>query len=136
MSEQATGSCLCGAVKYIVRGSIKAVANCHCKTCQKITGAVFGTIAVIGEDDLQFIEGQELLSAYPISEKATKYFCRTCGTPVYNTHTRYPGNYMTQVGSFDNPALAQPAINIFCRSMMPWLPKIAELKCFDNEPTR
>ncbi len=57
MSDKITGSCLCNAVKYIVNGSIKAVANCHCNTCQKLTGGVFGTIAVIDENDFEIIEG-------------------------------------------------------------------------------
>ena len=136
MSDKITGSCLCNAVKYIVNGSIKAVANCHCNTCQKLTGGVFGTIAVIDENDFEIIEGQDTLTTYQVSDKATKYFCRTCGTPIFNIHKKYPGNYMTQVGSFDDPSLATPAINIFCESMLPWVKSIADLKCFEREPTK
>ncbi len=43
---------------------------------------------------------------------------------------------MTQVGSLDEPSLAAPAINIFCESMVPWVKDIADLKCFDREPTK
>ena len=136
MSEKTTGSCLCGAVKYVVNGPIKAVANCHCNTCQKTTGSVFATTAVIGEKDLEIIEGQDSLANYQVSEKVTKYFCRTCGTPIFNFHKKYPGNCMTQVGSLDEPSLAAPAINIFCESMLPWVKDIADLKCFDREPTK
>ena len=136
MSNTITGSCLCGAVKYIVGGAIKAVANCHCNVCQKATGSVFGTIAVIAENDLEIIAGQDNLTTYQVSEKATKYFCRTCGTPIFNRHKKYPGNYMVQVGSFDDPALATPAINIFCESMLPWVKSIADLKSFEKEPIR
>ena len=136
MSGKITGSCLCGAVKYIINGPIKAVANCHCNVCQKVTGSVFGTIAVIGENDLEVIDGQDKLMTYQISEKAIKYFCRSCGTPIFNRHKRYPGNHMIQVGSFDDPALAIPAINIFCESMLPWVKSIADLKCFEREPTK
>jgi hypothetical protein len=136
MSDKITGSCLCRAVKYIVNGPIKAVANCHCNTCKKATGSVFGTIAVIDENDFEIIEGQDFLTTYQVSEKATKYFCRICGAPVFNRHKKYPGNYMTQVGSFDDPSLAAPAINIFCENMLPWVKTIADLKCFEREPTK
>ena len=136
MLEKITGSCLCGAIQYIVNGAIKAVANCHCNICQKTTGGVFGTIAVIGENDLEVIAGQDNLTTYQVSEKAIKYFCRTCGTPIFNLHKRYPGNYMTQVGSFDDPSLVTPAINIFCENMMPWVKSIADLKCFEREPIK
>jgi hypothetical protein len=136
MSDKVTGSCLCGAVQYMLIGNIKAVANCHCGVCQKTTGSVFATIAVIGENDLDVIAGQDNLATYQISEKAIKYFCRTCGTPIFNRHKRYPGNYMVQVGSFDTPSFATPAINIFCESMMPWVKNIADLKCFEREPIK
>ena len=136
MSDKITGSCLCGAVQYIVNGAIKAVANCHCNICQKTTGAVFATIAVIGENVLEVIAGQDSLTTYQVSEKAIKHFCRTCGTPIFNRHKTYPGNYMTQVGSFDSPSLATPTINIFCESMVPWCKNMNDLKCFEREPTK
>lgn len=136
MTDKLTGSCLCGTVQYIVNGPIKAVANCHCNNCQKTTGSVFATIAVIGQDDLEVTQGQDNLANYKVSEKATKYFCRTCGTPIFNLHSRYPGNYMTQVGSLNDPSLVSPAINIFCHNMSPWVQNIADLRCFDREPTK
>ena len=136
MSDTLTGSCLCNSVKYIITGEIMAVANCHCKTCKKITGGVFETIAVIDENDLEITEGQNNLSVYQISENAKKHFCRTCGTPIFNLHKRYPGRYLVQVGSLDEPALATPAINIFCESMLPWVKSIADLKCFDQAPSK
>lgn len=135
MADNITGSCLCGAVKYLVKGPIKAVANCHCNYCQKGTGSVFGTIAIIGQDDLEVSQGRDNLATYQVSEKATKNFCRTCGTPIFNLHSRYQGNYMVQVGSLDDPSLVTPAINIFCHNMSPWLKDISGLKCFDREPT-
>jgi hypothetical protein len=136
MSEKITGSCLCSAVKYIVNGSVKAVANCHCKVCKKTTGGAFATIAIIAEHDFEIITGEDALATYQVSDRAIKYFCRTCGTPLYNLHKKYPGNCMTAVGSFDDPSLVTPAINIFCENMLPWVKEVADLKCFDREPTR
>ena len=34
----ATGSCLCGAVRYEVRGPLRQVVNCHCGQCRKFHG--------------------------------------------------------------------------------------------------
>jgi len=135
MSENISGSCLCSAVKYIIKGEIKAVANCHCNTCKKITGGAFETIAVTAENNFEITVGQDNLTIYQISENTKKHFCRTCGTPIFNLHKKYPGNCMIQVGSLDEPALVTPAINIFCESMLPWVKGIADLKCFEKEPT-
>jgi hypothetical protein len=136
MSDNLTGSCLCNTVKYTINGSIKAAANCHCNTCKKTTGGVFATIAVVDENNLEIIEGQDALTAYQVSEKATKHFCHTCGTPIFSLHKKYPGHCMMAAGSLDEPSLASPAINIFCESMMPWVKDIAGLQCFEKEPTR
>ena len=136
MSDNITGSCLCRSVKYVITNPIKAVANCHCNTCKKITGGVFETIAVIGEKDLEITAGEETLTTYQVSEHALKHFCRTCGTPIFNLHKKYPGNCMVHVGSLDRPSLVEPAINIFCESMLPWVKGIADLQSFEREPIK
>ena len=38
MTINATGSCLCGAVKYRLMGSLRPVVACHCGQCQKTSG--------------------------------------------------------------------------------------------------
>ena len=135
MSDNMTGSCLCRAVKYIIKGKIKTVANCHCNTCKKVTGGAYGTFAFIDKNDLKIIEGKETLAAYQISEKATKHFCHRCGTPTFIFHKKYPRSILIQVGSLDDLSLVAPAINVFCESLLPWVKEIADLKCFEKGPT-
>ena len=38
MTEPYRGSCLCGAVRYIVRGELRHVVGCHCGQCRKTSG--------------------------------------------------------------------------------------------------
>ena len=136
MSDNITGSCLCGAVKYSINGPFKSVANCHCKTCKKMTGGVFATTAVVAEKSLQILEGQDSLTAYQKNEQAIKHFCCKCGTPIYNLVHKFPGNCMVQVGSLDDPSLVTPVINIFCESMLPWVAEISGLQSFEKEYRR
>jgi len=35
------GGCLCGAVRYEVKGPLRNIVNCHCSMCQKLHG-IFG----------------------------------------------------------------------------------------------
>jgi hypothetical protein len=121
-------------VQYTISDEIKSVVNCHCKTCKKITGAAFETIAVIDETSLEVLRGEELLTVYQISDTAKKHFCKNCGTPIYNLLSAYPGRCLVQVGSLDDPSLVSPAVNIFCESMLPWTRDIADMKCFDKLP--
>ena len=136
MSGKTTGSCLCNSVQYTISEEIKSVVNCHCNTCKKITGGAFETIAVIEEKSLEIIAGEDILATYQISENAEKHFCGTCGTPIFNLLKNYPGRCMVQVGSLDQPSRVAPAVNVFCESMLPWVKGIAELKCFEQLPTK
>ena len=135
MAENTSGYCLCNSIKYVINEEIKSVVNCHCKTCKKITGGAFETIAVVGEKSIEVITGQELLKTFRINENADKNFCSICGTPIYNQVDKYPGFSMVHIGSLDQPFLIAPAKNIFCESMLPWVKGIADLKCFEQLPT-
>lgn len=136
MEENATGSCLCKSIKYVVNDEIKSVVNCHCNTCKKITGGAFETIAVVSENSLEVIEGQELITTFRINDNADKNFCSICGTPIYNQVDKYPGFTMVHVGSLDQPGLVKPAKNIFCESMLPWVKELADLDNFEQLPTQ
>jgi len=136
MAENVTGSCLCGSIKYAITEEIKSAVNCHCKTCKKITGGAFETVAVVGEKSIEITAGQELLKAFRIHENADKIFCSNCGTPIYNQVDKYPGFRMVHVGSLDQPSLVAPARNIFCESMLPWVKGIADLQSFEQLPTK
>ena len=38
MSEQITGACLCGAVRFSVDNAFATLFFCHCDQCRKMTG--------------------------------------------------------------------------------------------------
>jgi Glutathione-dependent formaldehyde-activating enzyme len=40
-----TGGCLCGAVRYTVRGEPVHVGRCHCADCRKESGSAFTVYA-------------------------------------------------------------------------------------------
>ena len=131
-----TGSCLCGAVKYATSSEFDMVGNCHCNTCKKITGSAFEAFAVITQENFTLLAGEDSLVEYKISPKVKKYFCGTCGTPVFNQHRLAPGKRIVHVGTLDDPACVAPTLNLYCESMLPWVAEITSLKNFDQGFTR
>lgn len=76
-----TGGCLCGAVRYEVRGPLRDVVNCHCEMCQKQHGG-FGphTKARKANITLTNVDG---LAWYQTSDVARRGFCRACGSGLF-----------------------------------------------------
>lgn len=132
MTIKSTGSCLCGAVKYTTSADFEMSGNCHCNTCKKITGGPFEAFAVIDEKSFDLSQGEDALIEYQISEKARKYFCGTCGTPIFNQHRSLPGKIVVHIGTLGDPQCVSPSFNLYCENMLPWVASIASLKSFDK----
>jgi len=132
MSEHFTGSCLCGSIKYQTSAGFEMTGNCHCDTCKKITGGPFESFAVINETHFELLQGQGQLASYPISKKAEKKFCSTCGTPIYNKHIVLPGKLIVHIGSIDDSSSLSPTFNLHCENMLLWVSAIGKIKSFDK----
>ena len=133
MPDKLTGSCQCKAVQYEISPAVKLLGNCHCKLCKKLTGAALSTIAIVAEEDFDLLTGADQLASFQVTENVGKNFCRTCGTPIFNTHKKYPGNKMVYLGSFDDPGFSSPAINVHCEKKLPWVFSMESLKNFDQD---
>jgi hypothetical protein len=81
---RATGSCLCGAVRYEVRGPLRDVLTCHCVECRRWSGHVFAATATLREH-LVIVEPRGLRwVASPASEsEARRGFCGECGSSLF-----------------------------------------------------
>jgi hypothetical protein len=77
----ARGSCLCGAVRFVVRGPLRDVINCHCAMCRKTHGHV-GAYTACAPGDLAFAEDRGL-RWYRSSPEARRGFCCECGGTLF-----------------------------------------------------
>jgi hypothetical protein len=78
---RATGGCLCGAVRYEVRGPLRPVVACHCTQCRRMTGHFLAATAA-REGDL-VITRETGLKWYHASEQARRGFCADCGSTLF-----------------------------------------------------
>lgn len=76
-----TGSCLCGAVAYEVRGALRPVIGCHCNQCQKTSGH-FVAATACPTDRLTFTEDRGL-KWFRSSADARRGFCAECGGNLF-----------------------------------------------------
>ena len=83
MSEamQRSGGCLCGAVRYEVRGPLRPVVMCHCTQCRRMTGHVMAATAA-RRADFRLVSSGEL-AWYTSSPEARRGFCARCGSTLF-----------------------------------------------------
>lgn len=136
MPEKLTGSCKCGQIRYEITPGKLVAANCHCNICKKLTGGAFSSIVLVDDSAFALIDGEDALTHYKVSERASKHFCSRCGSPVFNRHAGFPGKRLVPLGTLDDPAAVVPALNVFCESMLPWTAAVGNLPTFDREPPR
>ncbi len=81
VEPRATGGCLCGAVRFEVRGALRGVLTCHCGQCRRIHGHQ-GAYAAAARADLAITAGRGL-KWYVSSPAARRGFCGDCGSPLF-----------------------------------------------------
>jgi hypothetical protein len=75
------GGCLCGAVRYEIRGPLRPVIMCHCKQCQRSTGHIMAATAA-RHADFRLVSDVGL-EWYGSSSEARRAFCRRCGSTLF-----------------------------------------------------
>lgn len=114
------GSCLCGAVRFELRGPLGRASHCHCSMCRKAHGAAFGTYARIARSDFALLAGEESIRSYRSSPKATRTFCASCGSTLQWLADDRLDAIDVALGTLDDDPGIRPALHIFVGSKAPW----------------
>jgi len=84
VSGPATGGCLCGAVRYEVRGPFRHLLVCHCEECRRWHGAPAESTAA-PRDRLVLTEqrGLRWIDSPRSDAHARRGFCGECGSSLF-----------------------------------------------------
>ena len=104
-----TASCQCGGFRAHVEGEPYAVNLCHCRECQRRTGAHAAPNAYFDKAGVR-LEGEWRTYARPAADgrQVRNLFCPTCGSTVCWTLDLFPDVYGLAVGAFADPAFPAP----------------------------
>ena len=104
------GSCLCGAVRFEVRGPLRDSIACHCSQCRKTSGHYWSATRA-ATADLHLLEDRGL-AWYGSSAAARRGFCRECGSSLFWQPT---GGSTTSIGTgtLDGPTGLRTRSHIF-----------------------
>jgi hypothetical protein len=80
-----TGRCACGAVAFEVRAPFHSASYCHCKRCQRRSGAMWSLNAAIAAEDVALVRGRDALRSWDPGDGGwPKVFCGECGGHLYS----------------------------------------------------
>ena len=113
-----TGGCQCGAIRFALSAPPAKVSICHCRMCQKASGAPFASFADIERADFAWTRGKP--AAFRSSSIAERDFCRDCGTPL--SFRRIDGPRIEiMTGAFDRPDRVVPTRQYGTESRLGWV---------------
>jgi len=117
------GSCLCGAVTYVVEGQPIRSFFCHCSRCRRARSAAHGFNFFTRADGVRFTRGADMVSEYkvPDAKHFTHAFCRACGSGVPRIDASRDLAIIPMGGMDDDPGI-RPVAHIFVGSRAPWYP--------------
>lgn len=118
------GGCDCRQVRYRLLAAPLFVHCCHCRWCQRESGASFALNAMVESDQVQLLAGPPERVATPsASGKGQQVMrCPACRIAVWS-HYAGSGPVVTflRVGTLDTPDALAPDIHIFTASRQPWV---------------
>jgi len=118
------GGCGCRAVRYRMETRPLFVHCCHCRWCQRETGASFALNAMIEADRVTLLAGApELVDTPSESGRGQKIArCPKCRIAVWSHYAGAgPTVSFVRIGTLDQPDHLPPDIHIFTASKQPWV---------------
>jgi len=129
-----SGSCLCGAVRYVASGEEQRFYHCHCGRCRKASGTGHASNLFV-QGSLRWSAGEDLLRSYklPEAERFTNTFCGICGSRMPRFIEKL-GMVFIPAGSLDDEPEMHPQARIFMASRASWSCDDSELPGFEEYP--
>jgi hypothetical protein len=112
------GGCLCGAIRYEVRGAPYHRTVCHCSVCRRSSGAPMVAWFSVKLADFAFTAGQP--ATYRSSAKAQRHCCPTCGTQLTFKLDAMDEIDVT-VCSLDDPEAVLPQDHTYVSTQLGWV---------------
>ncbi|CBF83908.1 GFA family protein [Aspergillus nidulans FGSC A4] len=123
-----SGSCLCGAVQYLLYGKPLNSAVCHCDSCQQFTGSAFVANCWYKEENVKLTRGHDSVQTYDEQGTTTgqimkRSFCKTCGSSLFmqTAELRKQNVISVTSGTMDDRTDCQPGLEVWCANRRGWV---------------
>lgn len=116
-----SGGCACGSIRYVCSRAPVAMINCHCRDCQRSSGAPFASGVVVSAADLKVTGTPATHAARGSSGNSTvRSFCSDCGSPLFARSDAANGLMSIRFSTLDDQSRFRPMLDIWISSAQPW----------------
>ena len=118
-----TGKCLCGRIHYTFVHPSSALDVCHCKNCQRQSGAAFVPFLAIPMAELHLNASPKafLDDDTESGKTVARHFCGDCGSPLYVVVESAPNTAYVAVGTLDDTHDLTPKCHGWTASKQHWV---------------
>ncbi len=136
-TEEVTGACFCGGVRYAVTPPLGEAYSCHCSLCRRFSGNAAAAAVPVSGKQFSLTAGDELVRAFRWEDRKEYVFCSHCGSSLCVV-ARWPpaddARVSIRMGTFDDDPGVRLQYHIYVGSTAVWeeiaddLPQYAELR--------
>jgi hypothetical protein len=115
-----SGSCLCGQVRFEIRGELSSFFLCHCGRCRKDTGSAHAANLFSTTAEIEWLSGRDHVREFALpGTRHVRSFCSTCGSALPSVQMN-GGLLVVPAGSLDSEVTSRPDAHICCASRAGW----------------
>lgn len=126
------GGCFCGAVRYRLEAEPYDTGWCHCRVCQRVSGAPAMAFTTVALADFILTRSEDAVGTIGTTSFGKRRFCTRCGTPLTMHVDHQPDEIDVTVASLDNPAAVTPGFHIFYADRIRWAEAGDDLPKYDR----
>ena len=120
MSDVHSGSCLCGEVRFEIRGHFEHFFLCHCGRCRKGSGSAHAANLFSTSASIKWLSGEASVRTFRLpGTRHERCFCSSCGAAVPSIQMNC-GLLVVPAGSLDSPVEIRPDAHICVASSANW----------------
>ena len=124
------GGCLCGAIRYASRAAPVATGYCHCRLCQRSSGAPVLAWGAFPISSFAYLSGDP--SVYRSSSHGQREFCARCGSQLAYRESAGARSVDVNLATLDDPGALEPRSHLWTKSRIRWFEIADELPRFED----
>jgi hypothetical protein len=117
-TNELSGRCLCGGVRYQCGAPVMPACFCHCESCRRASGAHAVAWVTVRSNTFEVTRGK--VRQYASSPHVLRQFCEVCGSPLTYWNESSPDTIDVTLGTLDAPDAIEPVDHIWMDDALGW----------------